>query len=361
MRFIKFDENTNPTSDYYDKLGKKEQAKVDKFEKYCLISSGKVRASKARSNAIRFLSMVKKKINEVGIEDLRGFLLSLKSSDYADYSKNDIKGFVKRFLKWSYKDWLTRFDGFDDVKLNSDATRQKKIESEDCLTPKQVSKLVKKENSLSWKAFILTQYEGALRTLEVRSLKWAQIDMSDPDIYWIDVSSKKNRNGTSKERISPPLEKAVYFLNELKKESNSPYVFPQKIDDNKFISSGCVSKWFKRLSKRVLGKPVTNYLLRHTTSERFHVLEREGKLSKANACQMLGHNEKTFDKHYSHTDKKEMKKLLKTQVLDVEYIEPEKKHALETNVADLKRQVELLAKGLAQVQQEGIPVSVKGD
>jgi len=168
-------------------------------------------------------------------------------------------------------------------------------------------------------------------------LKWENIIMDDPDIYSLDLYSKKNRNGTLKKRPSPPLEQAVYFLNELKEESNSPYVFPSKIDLNNYISSGSVSKWFARLTKKVFGKSVTNYLLRHTTAERFHVLVAEGKMSVENACLMLGQTEKTWRKHYSHTDEKKQRKLLNKQVLDVDYIAPEKK-------AKLEEQVDLLGK-----------------
>ena len=154
--------------------------------------------------------------------------------------------------------------------------------------------------------------------------------------------SKKNKNATQKERIVPPLDKAPYFLDELKKwqEENgkvSPYVFPSKLSVNDYISSGSVSKWFSRLTKRVFGKSVKSYMLRHSKGEELHKLVREKKLAKENAIQMMGHSEKMFDKTYSHANKKEMKNVLKKQVLDVDYIAPEKKHKLEKEIDLVKK------------------------
>jgi hypothetical protein len=46
-----------------------------------------------------------------------------------------------------------------------------------------------------------------------------------------------------------------------------------------------------------------------------------------------------FDKTYSHADKQEIKKILKKQVLDVDYIEPEKKHDLEIKIDELNDKI----------------------
>ena len=340
---IEFDPNKNPTENAYKKLIKKDRVIMDDFEKYCLISASPSRAKKIKSNAIRFLSMAKKDINKIDLKDLRNFLRILKQSDFSDYYKNDVKGFVQRFLKWRFEDWSKRFNAFDDIKYNSDAQRKKKIKPEDILTNKDVSKLIKQEPSIFWKCFIVCQYQCSLRTLEVRSLKWDMLDTEDPEVYFLTIKSKKNKNGAEKERISPPLSSEyIYFLNELKKEQEenkikSPYVFPSKTSPNIYISSGTVAKWFNRLTKRVLGKPVKNYLLRHSFGEHLHQLVRKKQLSKENAVLMMGHSEKMFDKTYSHTDKAEFKKLLKKQVLSVDYIAPEKKHKLELEIEELKK------------------------
>ena len=345
-QILVFDSNHNPSRESYEKLNEEDRVIVDKFEKYCLVSANLTRAKKSKSNAVRFLIMVNKKLNDVNLEDLQNFLMILNKSNFSDYYKNDVKGFIQRFLKWHFKDWSQRFNNFEDVKFISDPQRTKKINPEDVLSKEQVEKLVKAEPDIFWKAFIICQYEGALRTIETRTLKWDMIDMEDPDVYWLTIKSKKNKNATEKERPAPPLSQSIYFLNELKKlqlETNhkSPYVFPSRHDLNSPISSGTVNKWFFRLTKKVLGKSIKNYLLRHSEGEELHKLIRAGKLSKENACLMMGHSEKMFDKTYSHTNKKELLKLIKKQILNVDYIAPEKRHKLELQMEALKKKLEL--------------------
>lgn len=342
---LRFDENTNPVNDYYKKLGKIERESVDKFEKYCLITANPNRAKKSRGDAIRFLIMANKTLSKINLDDLREFLRVLKQSNFSDYTKNDIKGHLQRFLKWYFKDWSERFDNFEDIKYNSEPQRAKEIKPEDVLKKEDIERLIKAERNIFWKTFIIVQFQGALRTLETRSLKWDMVDMQDLDIGWLNVSSKKNRNGTEKKRIAVPLNsQAISYLRELRKhqkENNvkSPYVFPSITNENDFISSHSVSVWFSRLTKKVLGKQVTNYMLRHSQGEHLHNLVRDGKLSKENALLMMGHSEKMFDKTYSHTDKQNLKEVLKKQVLDIDYLVPERKHELELKIEEQQKEL----------------------
>jgi integrase len=357
-KLVKFDSNHNPTVNEYNKLRKADRDVLDDFEKYCLISASPARAKKSKSNAIRFLVMVEKKIDDIYLKDLRDFLRVLKKSDFSDYYKNDVKGFVQRFLKWYFKDWSTRFNNFEDIKYNSDAQRAEKIQPDDVLSSEDVGKLIREETSIFWKTFVICQYEGALRTIECRQLKWDMIDKEDCEVYWLNVESKKNKNSTIKERIAPPLDQAIYYLDELKKwqeENNkvSPYVFPSKLSVNNYISSGTVSKWFSRLTKKALGKSVKNYVLRHSKGEELHKLIREGKLSKENALQMMGHSEKMFDKTYSHANKQEMKKVLKKQVVDIDYIAPEKKYQLEKDVEQHRMEILELKEKIEDMKKFG--------
>ncbi len=367
-KLLVFDTNTNPTKKYYEKLSHEDKKIVDRFEANCKITASISRAKKAKSNAIRFLVMANKKVESINLQDLKDFLLKLKEAKFSDYTNNDIKNYVQRFLKEQFRDWSERFNNFEDIKYDSEPSRKEKISPEDVLTKEQVEKLIKTESDLIWKTFLVVQYEGALRTGETRQLLWSQIDMKDLEVYWLTITSKKNRQGKGKDRIAPPLSQAVFFLNELKKAQQeqgikSLYVFPAKHKLNMPISSGMVNKWFSRLTKKVLGKAKTNYLLRHSKGESFHVLVRDNKMSKENATQMMGHSEKMFDKTYSHTDKKLLKETLKKQVLDIDYISPEKKSELEKKVEELiKENIEIKKEGietrrlLNQVLRQGTEV-----
>ena len=349
-KFLLFDSNKNPTEKYYDKLPKEEREIVDRFGKDCLIQASEVRAKKYRSNAIRFLIMAKKPLKNINLNDLRDFLRVLKGSGVSQYYMNDVRGFVQKFLKWNFKDWSERFDGFNDIRFNSEPQREKKINPEDVLKKEDIEKLIKAENNLYWKCFIIVQYQSALRTLEARQLKWENVDLKEDEIGWLNISSRKNKNGNKKERTAPPLDnQGVFLLRELKKQqketnNQSPYVFPSKEDTNNFISSGSVSKWFSRLTQKVLKKKITNYILRHSRGESLHELVRIGKLSKENALLMMGHSEKMFDKTYSHPNKQTLKQVLKKQVLDIDYIAPGQKNKLE-------KEIEILKQGMREMVQ----------
>jgi integrase len=349
----------NPTIKAFNELRRADKAILDNFEQYCLISASPERAKKYKTSVLRFLVMSEKKIDDINLEDLRDFLVVLKNSKFSDYYKNDTKGYIQRFLRWHFRDWSERFDNFDDIKFNSDAQRKKPITNEDIPSKEEVAMLVKAEPSLYWKTFLICQYEAALRTAECRKMDWDKIDMEDPEIYWLDIISKKNKNSTDKERIAPPLYQSVYFLKELKKkqrESNikSPYVFPSKRDPNKCISSSTVNKWFSRLTQKVLGKILHNYILRHAKGEELHSLVREGRLSKENAISMMGHSEKMFDKTYSHANKGKVKMVLKKQVLDVDYIAPEKKNKLEKSIEEQGKEILELKERITDMNNFGV-------
>jgi integrase len=347
--YIIFDVKDNRTSKYYSKLDKKSKEIVENFEKYLLLTAGEGRANKGKTNAIRFLVMANKPIDKLNLEDLRNYLLKLKQAPLSDYSKNDSKNFVHRFLKWYFKDWSKRFNEFEDIKYDHDAERKNKITSEDVLSKQDVELLIKKENNLYWKTFLIVQYEGALRTQEVRMLKWEDINTEDTDAYWLTIKSKKNKRGKEKTRLAPPLkDNVIYFLEELRKEQNpkSVYVFPSPLDPTLPTGAGAVNNWFSRLTERVLNRHLTNYLLRHSKGEEFHKLVRDNRLSKENALQMMGHTEEMFDKTYSHPDKKKLKEVLKKQVLDIDYIAPEKKHALELKIDQQGETIKKLEKNL---------------
>ncbi len=342
-----FDENTNRTSKHFDKLTKEKRTILDAFQKYCLIHAGENRTRKAKSNAIRFVVMADKNINEINLQDLRDFLFELKKSNFSQYYTNDVKGFVKRFLKWNFKDWSDRFDDFNDIKFISEPQRLTMISSDDMFSKESVEKMIKQESKLFWKTFLIMQYEAALRTGETRKSEWSKLDDSEDDVYWINILSKKNKNAIEKERIAAPLFQSMYFLDELKKQQKeqgieSKYIFPSQKNPGKEISASSVGKWFSRLTKKVFGESKVNYLLRHSQGEEMHKKVRNGSLSKDNATSMMGHSEKMFDKTYAHTNKQEMKKILKKQMLDIDFIAPEKKHKLEQQITNLKEQVETM-------------------
>jgi len=345
-KMIVFNTNTNPSQASYDNLSKENKALVDRFEANCNITANPKRAYKAKANAIRFILMVGKPIKEIKLQDLKDFLLKLKEAKFSDYYTNDVKNFVSRFIKDQFPDWSARFNNLEDIKYDSEPIRKKKIENEDVLSKEDVEKLGKAEKDIFWKTFLMLQYEGAQRTGETRATSWDSIDTKEGDTYWLTITSKKNRKGKDKERIVP-LQQSIFYLEELRKIQKeqgikSKYVFPSKKNPAIPISSGTANLWFRRLVLKVLGKHSTNYILRHSKGEEYHIRVRDNQMSKENATRVMGHSEKMFDRIYSHADKKLLKEQLKKQILNIEYVEPEKKAELEKEIEKLSNEIKIM-------------------
>jgi len=323
----------------YNKLPQEEKQILDQFKDYMLISASEGRAEEAKREVLRFKEITGKEINKISLEDLRHFLLQLKKSDFGDHTKNKIKGFIHRFLKWKYKDWSVRFNEFEDMKLNGDAQNKKIINDTTLFTEEDINKLLEYEKRLYWKTFLIVQYEGGLRTKEVRELRWENIIFEDDGFTTLNIPSKKNRNGTIK--INPVvLERATGYLKELKKqhkekEITSPYVFPSPEDSNKPQSKNA-NTWFRNLCKNTLGREGNNYLLRHSRGTQLQEKVRKGELSKDNAVSFMRHSEKMFDKVYSHMSKEDIKQLIKNQIYDKKALTPEKIDLLNKTIAELQ-------------------------
>lgn len=352
MRLKLFEFTKDKSSQYYfNKLSKEERDILNKFKDKLLVSASELRSTSAVKEVLRFRYLTGKHLNKITSEDLGYYLREIKTSSFSDNFKNKIKGFVQRFLKWNYKDWSERFDDFEDIRFNSDAERKKPITPQDVLTKKQLDKILETEKNLFWKTFFIVQYEGAFRTGEVRKLKWSEVNLKDDGFTDVKVSSKKNRNATSKFR-ELPLEQSTKFLIALKKQQKAEgiktdWVFPSPVNSNKHISKS-VNAWFSRLTEKALGKPIHNYMLRHTRGSELAELVHKGVMAKSLALKFMGHSERMFDKVYSHVKDKFLKDEMKKQIYDFEYMPEEKKHELEKEIDKLSGELETMKKAFGK-------------
>lgn len=320
-----FDNNTTAKK-VFNSLSKEEQDKINEFKDYLLISASELRAEEGIREVLRFRVVTGNNINKSNLDDLRYFLKELKIGDFSEHTKNKIKTFVQRFLRWNFKDWSDRFNEFYDIKVNTDAQNKKPITSKTLFTEEDIKKLLDAEPSLYWKTFLITQSEGALRTGETRQLTWDMVNFEDDGFTILEIPSKKNRNAAIK--IKPVVVKvAGNFLKELKKQQEkydikTPYCFPSPQNPNKPISKA-VNLWFNNLCKRVLGREGNNYLLRHSKGTILQEKIRKGELSKDNAVEFMRHSEKMFDKVYSHMDDEDIKQLIKKQIYNTEELTKE--------------------------------------
>lgn len=319
----------------YNALPNSEKEVLDDYERLCLTSANESKALDMKRNILKFLLTIGKPTTKIELKDLENFIIILDKASNSDYFKNDMKVHVKKFIKRNFKDWSERFDNLDCIKQNTNPIRKREID-ENTLTKGDVEKLVKTENKTFWKAFVMCQYEGALRTKEVRFLKWDDLK-SEGEFYTTTLYSTKN-----KKKKPIVFKGAKFYLDKLRQEQKNSenigkYIFHSKKDINKPIDKATVSLWMRKLSRKALGREVFCYTLRHLRGTELARLVKKGKVSKDNALSMMGHTEKMFDKVYSHVTQDEIKNMLKKQVYNIEDLPPERKHKLELEVEELKK------------------------
>lgn len=325
----------------FEKLPKQTKQALDDYEQYCLVSANPEKVKDMKRNVLKFLVMTKKPIDKLGLKQLTNFLVELNRSKTSDYHKNDVKCHVQKFLRWKFKDWSERFNEFRDIKQNTNPQRKRPIKDK-ILSKAEVEKLVKSERDVFYKAFLITQYEGALRTKEVRFLKWDDLK-EDGEFYSIDMFSTK----TKRERPIV-LKEAKFWIDKLKEEQRNTddlgvYIFHAKTNPNKPIDKGSISFWFKNLTQKALGRRCWAYCLRHSRATEMKRLVKENILSKDNAIEMMGHSEKMFDKTYSHMDKEDVKQILKEQLYSFEEMPQEEKDKLKEELIGVKTILSFMA------------------
>ncbi len=296
-----------------------------------------------RRYILHFRKIIDKNFNKVDLKDLRSVLALINQSPLSDGARNNLKIDIKNFLRYLFKDWSYKFNDFDDVKVSSSSIKnEKKINSKNMFTPEDIEKCMKHENSNYWKAFLMVQYEGALRTMETRYLKWNDIKFNvDGDISEINIYATK-----TKKARTIFIEKATYYLKKLKEEQEntdkkSVYCFHSKNNLNQPVDKNSVSYWFRTLTEKALGDKRWNYLLRHSRATELYRLAEQGKISKDVAIRFMGHSE-DMSKVYTHLDTKEIKQMLKDQVYKIEDV-PEDKinefEKLKMQFAEMQREL----------------------
>jgi len=336
--WFEFEKGYN-SEDIYNKLDKKEKEILEKWKSKILANASEERAREGLRELLRFRVVVGKPLDDISSKETEYFSKQLRDCKFSGNTKNKILAYIRQFLRIQYKDYEERFDNFEYLKFIRDPIRKNEIDK--VLTQEEIKKMLKCEDSLFWKTFLILQWEGALRTKEVRQLKWKEVNIEGDGFTNINPHSRKNPDGSEKFRAIP-LKESTSYLIELKKQQkekkiDSVWVFPSPQNPENHISKS-VNDWFNKLSKKALGRVVNPYLLRHSRLTELNGLVKNNLLSKDLALQFAGHSQEMFDKTYNHISKDDIKNMLKKQIYDIAYLPEEKKHELELEIEELKKQ-----------------------
>ena len=329
----------------YKKLPSSERKIIEDFVKYVSITSkSPKRLENNRRTLTQFRVITNKNFDAVTLEDLRGCLAFLNSSNKTNATQNDFKASVKRFLRWKFKDWSERFDELRDIKLIM-KINEEKINASTLLKKEDVEAIMKAEPKLYWKTFFITLYESALRPNELRNLKWKDIkfNIEEGCISEINVYATKTHRARS-----VYVKEATYYLMELKKRSkNDILVFPASRDPNKPLDRAVASVWLNRISERVLGRRVYPYILRHSrATELYTNPEIPDKICR----KIMGHS-KSMEDVYTHLSNEDVKETLGKTIYQLKDLPPEKKHKLEKEIDLIKEDNQKIAKSLLKLME----------
>jgi len=332
----------------YKSLGSKEKTTLKEYLIYRkargLNSDGKL--NDVRRYIIQLRYLYQKDLKKMILKDYREILALVNSSELANNTKNHIKVDFRNFLKYIFSDWSEKFYGFEDVRMDS-SRNEERINSHTIFTKEEINKLVSHENNLFWKAFLLLQYEGALRTIEVRTLKWDNVKFNvDGNISEINVFSSKTK--TARTIFIKDSTALLKKLEEEQQNSNDKgvYVFHAKNNKNEPMNKATISVWFRRLTKKVLGREGWNYLLRHSRATELYGLAESNKISKDIAIKFMGHS-KDMTATYTHLDKQKVKEMLKEQIYKEEELTPKEKN----EIKELEKNIEVLQKNINTISE----------
>lgn len=327
---------------FYKSLSKKEK---DIFEDYLTyrkaraqpsLSIEKIKDIKRYMLQLRYI--LEKDFKSTDLKDLRGLSAIIKSGRLSDYSKNEVLTDLKNLIRFLFSDWSIKFPSLDDdLRLIRITTNGRKINSKNIYKKEDIEKLMKYETKMFWKAFLITQFEGGLRTKEVRLLKWEDINFNvEGDLSELHIYATK-----TKEARVVFVKEATFYLNRLKEEQETSnqkgtYVFHSSRDKNKSIDKRNISVWFRNLTKKTLGREGWNYLLRHSRATELYRLAKENKIAKDIVLKFMGHAD-DMSEIYTHLDDSEVKTMLKAQVYRLEELPEEKKHEIEKELNELKK------------------------
>lgn len=284
-----------------------------------------------------FLEDSNKKLGDYGEPEIINFLNSL-SKKYSVGTINEIKIMIKSFVCWHYEDFSKRFRNLD--RISREQKRDKTYSPEQMLKKEDIEKLVQEEPETRWKCFFLLYFYGGFRPVEVCQLMWKEITFQEEGCF-VKIVSKKNHKEFQK--YIP--ENVCFYLKKLKDSNyDSEYVFPTKrkflnttkkdkervsIGDKPMTRSG-VYQHLLPLAKRVLGKHINPYILRHSIAT---ILYNRDDLKDDDVAQQLGHS-KAMKETYSHLSIDKIRERMRKIYIKPEDLPPEKKAEFERKLAE---------------------------
>jgi integrase len=329
--------NRTNMHEVFGTLSKRNQRLITDFLDYCAITATETTLVKIKGKAIIIADVFQKDLGKLTLKDIRDFLRILNKSNWAISTKNDTKKVLKRFLKWKYEDWSSRFNQLDDIKINGNDQRQ--LSKNDLLTFDEMRIIISSIESLKYKTILLLLQETAARPQELMALKWRDVSLGKKEI-------KLHSSKTDKTRHIPINESAAH-LSRYKTEcfSHTPraddFVFPSPKDKRKHLTGQALQDFLDRLERRLeFRKHLYPYLWRHSI-----LTNMIKKLSPKVYQQYAGHSLETGMRIYAHLDTDDLKEELYSKIYVIEDLtgkDNKKLKAIENRIKKLEATIHVI-------------------
>lgn len=298
-----------------------------------------------------FLSDSKSRLDNYGEQEIIDFL-NHSSKKYSVGTINEVKWMLKSFICWYYEDYSKKFRNLDRIlKLQK---KEKTYSPEQMLTKEDIQKLVQEEGEIRWKAFFLLYFYGGFRPKEVCELQWKDITFDKEGAY---VKIISNKNHKEFQKYIP--EDVCFYLRKIQ-NNNSNYIFPTKrtkmrssskgvllpVGDKPMTRSG-VYQHLLPLAKKVLGKHVNPYILRHSIAT---ILYNRDDLKDDLVASQLGHS-KAMKETYNNLSLVKIREKMKKIYIQAEDLPVEKKHELEVEISQLKNKMKLFEEFMKDIPE----------
>lgn len=323
-------------------LSKKNKEILNKFAEFCSITAGEVKIGKIRRHIVQFCDVIGKDLDKITKDDVNSFLVVLNKSNRSVWTKNEIKVYVKKFLKWFYKD----LDLIENIKGDSKrGLDYGKINENNLLTEEEVEKMLRFAENYKEKAFLFLTFESGARPQEIVNLRWQDVKFCD------DYADITFYSGKTRQSRTFPVKKASKFLFEWKQNysfsnvKNDDYIFPSRWREKHMTTVG-LNKILKRISQKAgIERKVWNYLFRHTRATRLYE-----ELPTPIVEKLMGHT--NMAKIYAHISSKKAREEMLNKIYKIEGLPVETREELEKEIENLKRENRSQKESLVKLSDE---------
>jgi integrase/recombinase XerD len=299
---------------------------LNDFSEYCRATASEEKVKKIRRIFTQLYDVTEIDLNKQNKESITSFLAVLNNSDRSIPTKNEMKSYLKKFLKWYYKDLQLIEDLNPVLKRENFEVNTKRINESNLITEQDIEKMLRFAQSYKEKAFIFLAFESGARPQEIINLKWKDIKFNDG---FADISFYSGK--TKQSRIFP-VKKAREFLFEWKQNyvfgdrKENDYVFPSRFLRDEPMTTAGLNKILRKLTQKAgLNKDFFSYLFRHTRATKLYQ-----ELPTPIVEQLLGH--KDMYSTYAHISNEKARQELIDKIYKINKLTPELRDQLEKEI-----------------------------